>query len=49
MSLHISDQLGTENACQTLLCWLIVMIWVLGRNDMYMNVILDLSTAIQQF
>ena len=32
---HISDQLGTENACLTLLCWLIVMIWVRVCNNMY--------------
>ena len=32
---HISDQLGTENACETLLCWFIVMIWALVCNDMY--------------
>ena len=31
----ISDQLGTENACKTLLCWFIVMIQVLVCNDMY--------------
>ena len=32
---HISDQLGTENACKTLLCWVIVMIRVLVCNNMY--------------
>ena len=32
---HISDQLGTENACKTLLCWVIVMIQVLVCNNMY--------------
>ena len=32
---HISDQLGTENACETLLCWFIVMIRILVCNNMY--------------
>ena len=32
---HISDQLGTESACKTLLCWVIVMIRVLVCNNMY--------------
>ena len=32
---HISDQLGTGNACKTLLCWVIVMIRVLVCNNMY--------------
>ena len=32
---HISDQLGTENACLTLLSWFIVMTWVLVCNNMY--------------
>ena len=32
---HISGQLGTENACLTLLCWFIVMIWVLVCKNMY--------------
>ena len=32
---HISDQLGTENACETLLCWFIVMIWALVCDNMY--------------
>ena len=32
-SLHISDQLGTENVWETLLCWLIVVLWV--RKKMY--------------
>ena len=32
-SLHISDQLGTENVWETLLCWLIVVLWV--RKNMY--------------
>ena len=32
---HISDQLGTENACKTLLCWFIVMIRILVCNNMY--------------
>ena len=31
---HIFDQLGTENACKTQLCWFIVMIWVLACNNM---------------
>ena len=31
---HISDQLGSENACQTLLCWFIIMIWILVCNNM---------------
>ena len=31
---HISDQLGTENACKTLLCWFIVMIRILVCNFM---------------
>ena len=35
MTPHISDQLGTENACETLLCWIIIMIWVLVCTDMY--------------
>ena len=34
-TLHISDQLGTENACKTLLCWVIVMIRALVCNNMY--------------
>ena len=53
MTPHISDQLGTENTCETLLCWFIIMIWVLVCDNLIicidMNVILDLSTAIQQF
>ena len=32
---HICDQFGTENACKTLLCPFIVMIWVLVSNNMY--------------
>ena len=32
---HMSDQLGTENACKTLLCWFIVMIRVLVCSNMY--------------
>ena len=32
---HISNQLGTENACETLLCWFIIMIWALVCDDMY--------------
>ena len=32
---HISDQLGTENVCKTLLCWFIIMIWILVCNNMY--------------
>ena len=32
-SLHISDQLGTENVWETLLCWLIVVLWV--HKNMY--------------
>ena len=28
-------RLGTENACLTLLCWFIVMIWVLVCKNMY--------------
>ena len=32
-SLYISDQLGTENVWETLLCWLIVVLWV--RKNMY--------------
>ena len=48
---HISDQLGTENACLTLLCWFIVMIWIwFARICIDMNVIwliLNLSTTIQ--
>ena len=35
MTPHISDQLGTKNACKILLCWLITMIWVLVCNNMY--------------
>ena len=34
---HISDQLGTENVCKTLLCWFIVMIRILVCNNMYQN------------
>ena len=34
-SRHISDQLGTENVCLTLLCWFNVMIWVLVCKNMY--------------
>ena len=32
---HISDQLGTENMCETLWCRFIVMIWALVCDDMY--------------
>ena len=32
---HISDQLGTENVCKTLLSWFIVMIRILVCNNMY--------------
>ena len=32
---HIADQLGTENACKTLLWWFIVMIRILVCNNMY--------------
>ena len=32
---HISDQLGIENACKTLLCWFIVMIRILVCNNIY--------------
>ena len=32
---HISDQLGTENVCKTLLCWFIFMIRILVCNNMY--------------
>ena len=32
---HIRDQLGTENACKTLLCQFIVMILFLVCNNMY--------------
>ena len=32
---HISDQLGTENACETLLYWFIVMIWAPVCENMY--------------
>ena len=32
---HISDQLGTEKACKTLLCWFIVMLRILVCNNMY--------------
>ena len=35
MSPHISGQLGTENACLTLLYWFIVMIWFLVGKNMY--------------
>ena len=34
---HISDQLGTEYPCWTLLCWSIVMIWVVVCNNIYRN------------
>ena len=34
-SATISDQSGTENACKTLLCWIMVMIWFLVYNNMY--------------
>ena len=47
---HICHQLGTKHARETLLCWFIVMIWVLVWDDIYryeeMNVILDLSYAL---
>ena len=26
---------GQKNACKILLCWFIVMVWVMGCNDMY--------------
>ena len=32
---HISDQLWTENECETLLCWFIVVIWALVSDNMY--------------
>ena len=32
---HISDRLGTRNACKILLRWFIVMIWDLVCNNMY--------------
>ena len=32
---HISNQLGTENVCETLLCWFIIMIWALVCDNMY--------------
>ena len=35
MTLHISDQLWTENECETLLCWFIVVIWALFSDNMY--------------
>ena len=48
---HISDQLGTENACRTLLCWFMVMIRVLVCNNLIIcisiNIISDLSTTIR--
>ena len=44
---HISDQLGTEYACLTLLCWFIVIWYAIICIDM--NVISDLSTAINNF
>ena len=31
----ISEQLGIENVCETLLCWFIVMLWILVCNNMY--------------
>ena len=34
-SLHISDKLGTENVWETLLCWFIVVLWVLVCKNMY--------------
>ena len=34
-TLHLSEQSGTENSCKTLLCWFIIMIWVLVCNNMY--------------
>ena len=45
---HISDQLGTENVCETLLCWFIVMIRILVCNNMYQyqHIVSDLSTTI---
>ena len=49
---RISDQLGTENACLTLLCWFIVMIWVSVCNDVYRYQYerhLGSFTIIQQF
>ena len=35
MTPHISNQLGTENACETLLCLFIIMIWALVWDNMY--------------
>ena len=32
---HISGQLGTKKSCKILLCWFIVMIWVLVCHNMY--------------
>ena len=32
---HISDQLWTENECETLLCWFIVVIWALLSDNIY--------------
>ena len=34
-SLHISDKLGAENVWETLLCWFIVVLWVLVCKNMY--------------
>ena len=49
---HISGQLGTKNSCKILLCWFIVMIWVLVCHNQIicidMNIILDFSIAIQR-
>ena len=32
---HISDQMGTENLWETMLCWFIVMLWVLVCKNIY--------------
>ena len=34
---HICHQLGTKHARETLLCWFIVMIWVLVWDDIYID------------
>ena len=46
MTLHLSEQSGTENSCKTLLCWF--EFWF-ATICIDMNIILDLSTTIQQF
>ena len=51
---HISDQLWTENECETLLCWFIIVIRALFSDNMYrygrhFRSFYRNPTAIQQF